>query len=670
MTQAQENKAKAIEILRGRVEAQSAQLQMIDPRLFQYYDEMVQYSGVEQGDPDDRHNLMEILGAIRLLRLLRTYQLDQARLSQAIYDGEGKWTTTDGKRYKHVSGGMKQPGRQGPVVYRWEPFQIYALTSIYGPVAWIDTELTADDRELLETERINEDTGHIEDLRRLCTRFILFGPRKINKSGFGAFVNSEDFLRGDFDAQIFCTANSQDQSKILYRKTQDMLRSLDPQEKRIRFTATETNWKDGQFRGATMQALPAGGKMPDGKFASTCDADEYGSASYVNGRSDMGQTVSVIESSMGPRREPLTIITTTASLITNGPFVEMLDATHRLLLRELDYEAGTDTPTLAEDRQMCLLLEPDEWEREEEYLLTSKPLRRKINPMLGKIAQHSFYEDEIVKSRMDETKKRETISKLFNVYISGKVKEWIKPDEIRALQTKRRIDECTRKEGWMVYCGMDFSKGDDLNGNSYLAVRWSDELQEYEFFADMDAYMSEEAVNESPIRDLLLKWAAEGWLHIVPGKTFDPAVVVGRIMELDEKDINFFGFGYDRYNAKNVVNALTQWAIDLNLDPKQLIKPVQQNYATYSPAVKEFDYMVRRCVQDPDGKTIHDPMVSFSDNPLWPWEFGNCQLAESNDGMENLKPIKANDSASCKVDNIQMLLSALILHDQAEVDLH
>jgi hypothetical protein len=34
--------------------------------------------------------------------------------------------------------------------------------------------------------------------------------------------------------------------------------------------------------------------------------------------------------------------------------------------------------------------------------------------------------------------------------------------------------------------------------------------------------------------------------------------------------------------------------------------------------------------------------------------------------MENMKPVKANSSASCKVDNVQMLLSALILHDMAD----
>jgi phage terminase large subunit-like protein len=218
-----------------------------------------------------------------------------------------------------------------------------------------------------------------------------------------------------------------------------------------------------------------------------------------------------------------------------------------------------------------------------------------------------------------------------------------------------------------VYVGSDFSKGDDLNGNSYLAVRWREDLGEMEFFADMDAYMSEEAVNDSPVRELLLKWAREGWLHIVPGKTFDPAVAVNRIVELNDKGVNFFGFGYDPYNAKTVINALTQWVVsDLGLDPKKLIRPVRQNFATYSPAVKEFDYMLRRGVQTQDGKTHPSPMIHFSMNPLWPWEFSNCVLMESTDGMENMKPVKASSAASCKVDNVQMLLSALILYDANE----
>jgi phage terminase large subunit-like protein len=176
--------------------------------------------------------------------------------------------------------------------------------------------------------------------------------------------------------------------------------------------------------------------------------------------------------------------------------------------------------------------------------------------------------------------------------------------------------------------------------------------------------MSEKAVNESPIRELLLKWADKGYLHIVPGQTFDPSWPVNRIIELDGKGINFMAFGYDVYNAKVVMNALGQWIFDIGLDPKQMIVPVSQRFSTYSPAVKEFDYMVKRSKDDGMGHQIPDPMIHFSKNSLWAWEFGNVMLQESSDGMENMKPVKRE--ANGKVDNVQMLLTALILYDAAE----
>jgi phage terminase large subunit-like protein len=433
---------------------------------------------------------------------------------------------------------------------------------------------------------------------------------------------------------------------------------MDPKERRIRFTASQVNWKPGQFRTASLTALSAGGKTKDGLFAQLCSADEFGSAAYVNGASDMGKLVSVVESSMGPRREPMTFISTTAGIIQAGPFIDKLQGIKMLLEKELDPQAEH---TISEDRQACLLLEPDEWEQQdEELLLTSKDVRRKVNPMLGVIVQHSFYDDEIAKARQNPEKMNEVITKLLNVYKAGRVKDWLKPDDIRPLQIDMRIDDCIDTDGWIVFCGLDFSKGDDLNGVSYLAYN----TRTGEFFADMDSYMSEKAVNESPIRELLLKWAEMGYLHIVPGQTFDPSWPVNRIIELDGKGINFMAFGYDPYNAKIVMNALGQWVFDIGLDPKQIIQPVRQSFSTYNPAVAEFDYMVKRSKDDGMGHQVPDPMIHFSRNSLWPWEFGNVMLQESSDGMENLKPVKRE--ANGKVDNIQMLLSALILYDTAE----
>ena len=659
-----QKKQEAIDLLTRRYRGMEQRTEDIDLRLRLYFEDLLEHSSAKEDDDNDWHGIYELLGAAKFLRMLDTYNFNTRKVQTVIRLREGEWAPV-GKAWKHLSGGLRCPGMGGGQVYRWEPFQVFILASIYGFYTWINTQVESGTKsELLRTER--ERDGWIWDYRRMCTDFTLTGSRKIDKTGLGGFIGAEFMVFEDYNMEGFCCANSEDQAKIIFRRIKYLLQGMN-EENRFRLTESIAAWHDkyNEISTASIRPMTAGGKFKDGWFAQLCLKDEYGSAPYANGKSDMKRLVDVIESSMGPRREPLSVTMTSAGRITEGPFIQILDGLHAMLERETFIESGKVAPVLTDDRTLTLLLEPDAWQRDEHYLLTNRTVRRKVNPMLGKIVQHQFYEDQIAKAERDGDP-GEVIAKLFNVYSSGRVTKWLSPDDIRAIQVPMRIDDCTADQGWEVMVGSDFSKGDDLNGNAYLAKRWREDLGEMEYFADLDAYMSEDAVNDNPIRELLLKWAADGWLHIVPGKTFDPAVAVNRIIELDAKNVNFFGFGYDPYNAKTVINALTQWLCDVGLDPKTLIKPVRQNFATYSPAVKEFDYMVKRGIQQPDGKVTPNPMIHLSPSPLWPWEFGNCQLAESTDGMGNLKPVKANSAASCKVDNVQMLLSALILHDMAD----
>lgn len=680
MTDEQKIKQESIERLRVRTAQQRGQLEAIEPRLLEYYQHLCEHSGTELGDENDLHNVNELLCALRLLRLLRTYPVNQEKINEEIFADEGEWQRDAEGYWTHIRGGLGQPGRMGNEVYRCEPFQIFMLTAIYGPMAWIGTGNYEGDRRLTDTERVNRETCEIEDLRRLCIRFVLFGPRKINKSGFAAMRGTSDMMRGDYDAQIVCTANSQEQSKILFNKTKDLLLQLDPvtgrrfNGKYLTFTNTSVKFQKGKFRAAELQAIPAGGKMPDGKFASMSLEDEYGSAGYTNGRSDMGQTAAVIESSMGPRREPLTIITTTASLITAGPFMEMLESMHRLLQEELKYDTGEATPTLAEDRQMMLLLEPDMWEREEEYMLTSKTLRRKINPMLGKIVQHSFYEQEVASARMDDTKKKETISKLFNVYQTGRVTHWIKADRIRLLQKTegRRIDDCKfideqGRERWHVFCGMDFSSGDDLFALTYMAVDWlpSDTMQG-RFFVDTDCWVLESVMNDSNNRQLYEQWIAQGWLHKCPGEVFDSMLAINRIAELVDNGINIFFFGYDPAQSITPINNLKAWlqtlfqkrgtmsAKDIADMIQRMVVPVSQTGMTQNPRIGEIEEKML-------GK---DEWMHFSDNPLWPWCFGNAAIESKGDPP--IRRVVKGTGHLGKIDPIHGLLDALYCFDLSE----
>lgn len=483
---------------------------------------------------------------------------------------------------------------------------------------------------------------------RLVTDADLFIPRKFGKTHIGAFAAYLDFFSGDNDAEIYCCANAQSQAKRAFNATRDFIhQTVGPESGLVRFTATEVNWIEGNKYGrkASLNLLSAGGKAKDGLKASFRFADEYGSAAYVKDHSDMDNLVKVIDSSMGPRFSPLRLTTTTAGRISSGPYMLRLEALQTSLIN------GTMPP-----ETFAYILQPDPWEiTDEELCLNSPTIWKKVNPHIGITIQPDFYEKEVERVRLDPDYRKEFFAKLLNIFQTDKAIDWIKPDEIRELQVDRTIDDCTYDDGWMVFVGLDFSMGDDLHAISYLAVRENEEGTGMEFFADCDAWITEHTMNNDTMGDLFKVWVEKGSLHLSPGKTLEPTLPVKRIAELYDKGVVFYGFGYDSYKAKPPINALAAWLVEITGDnkaPKDYIVPVSQTYASYNPVVEEMDYMVK---SDP-------PLISFSKNPLFPYEFGCCYLDED-PRMGNKKPIK---KGSGNVDNVQALLSACMMYDRAE----
>ena len=676
-----EVKQRAIDKLCQLVPRQREQLTELDDRLYEYYVDLCEHSSIDPDDPDDWHNVLELLAALKELRLLRTYPVNVEKVHRVIRLREGEWECENGI-WKHKHGGLLQPGSRGDTYYRWMPFQVFVLTAMYGSQAWVDTEVPNGTRELLPTER-EGDNGTIEDLRRLCTDFTFFAPRKTDKTGLSAYNSFLYFMLEDNDAEIYCCANNQTQSRLLFKRTSDLIKRMDPTLSRIRFTASQVNWRDGQIRKAQMVALSAGGKAKDGLYAQLCCADEFGSAGYVNGKSDMGALVNVVLSSMGPRREPMMFTSTTAGTIQKGPFIDKLDAIKRELLREVDDDWDTTTDGRlhdANDRWMILPLCPDEWQTNEEYLLTSKAVRRKVNPALGTIVQNSFYEQSVAESRLDQLKKIETITKLFNVYQTGRMTSWIKSDRIRPLQRERRIEECRYDQGWQVFVGMDFSHGDDLFAIAYLGVDYKpSQTMAGRFFADMDAWVLEDTLKQSPNRQLYEQWIEAGWLHVCPGEVFDSTYAINALVDkmydknpttgkpdLERPRLNFVSFGYDPAQNRHPINQLKAWLQTIfqkrqDISPsdipkiiEHMVMPVSQTAMAMNPIIGHLEDMIKE----------KEAWIEFSGNPMWPWQFGNCACEINNSNLRRI--IKGGPRPSHKIDSVMALLDALWCFDVSE----
>lgn len=143
-----EEKQKAVDLLYHSFdEVKMLQLRQIEPRLSEYICGLI-------NKPDD-HNAYEILGAVKFLRLLRTYETDIETFRDVVFKYEGVWKCDNGV-WRHVDGGLKHPGTTGPMHYRLQPFQVFVLASMFLLKVWINTEAEAGSRELLPTEKIVE----------------------------------------------------------------------------------------------------------------------------------------------------------------------------------------------------------------------------------------------------------------------------------------------------------------------------------------------------------------------------------------------------------------------------------------------------------------------------------------------------------------------------------
>ena len=507
----------------------------------------------------EAHNLYELLGVKRFFYLLSRYEWRPGRV----------------RHFFRFYEALKFSGLEGRRRYRLTPVQAFIFANIYG---------------------------FYHDGLRLIRTAYLFVPRKFSKTTSVASMALYDMLFGDHNAQAYIGANSYNQAKICFDEIRAIMSGLDPDGRHIRINREQIFFKD-HGRDSLIRCLTANAKTQDGLNASLAILDEYAQARDTAGKSGAALK-NVLTSSMGVRKQPLTVVCTTASDVVDGPFARELDGVLQVLREELE-----------NDSIYAAIFMPDVDDAE------SDPATwRKVQPHLGVTVREDYYAKEWADAQLSADKLLEFRTKLLNIFAVNERSAWI---------TSKVVGSATRSFALGAFgrvpamCALDLSESDDFSAVSFGIYR----QQERSFWFYTRYYFPEGALEGHPNERLYRIWAEQGYLTLTPGDVIDYRVIVDDILAAN-REVELLGIGYDPWKSQEVINMLAA------AGAKNVLRPVKQTYGYFTAPVQSFEHGI---------KTGH---VFLNDNPINGFCFGNAILDEDN--LENRKPVKR--AADRKID--------------------
>ena len=506
-------------------------------------------------DNPEAHNLYEILGVQRFLQMLDKYE----------------WKAKKVRHFFRFYETIRFSGLRGRTRYKLTPVQAYQFANIYGFAR-------ADGRRLIRTA-------------------YLFVPRKFSKTTSCAAMAVYDMLFGDNNAQAYVGANSYDQAKICFDEIRSIMFDIDPREKHFKVNREKITFKD-HGRDSLIQCLTANAKTKDGLFASLVIMDEYAQARNTAGRNG-ADLKNVLTTSMGPRREPLTIVITTASEVVDGPFAHELEG----VMAVLRGEAESDT-------MFASIFMPDVDDAEDDPATWAK-----VQPHLGITVQSDYYENEWENAQLSAENMLAFRTKLLNVFTINDEKTWFSHEKAQELVGNFSIDNVQGRPDCAV--AFDLSVHDDFSAVSYTVYLSTTKS----FYTHTDYYFPEGALRKHPNEQLYRLWHEKGYLKLCKGKKIDTALITEDILRRS-KLVNIVRIGYDAYKAQELTSILK------SVGARNVLTPFSQTYGNFNLPVESFEMLA----------WSEPPKIMMNNNPINTFCLENCVI--DSDNLENKKPIK------------------------------
>ena len=449
----------------------------------------------------------------------------------------------------------------------------------------------------------NKDT-----LRDRFRRALLLIARKNGKSTLCAALAFTELMIGGGGKDVICSANNDEQSKIIFEETANMAEMFDPNKKRVRKNRNEIqNFKSkSKVKRVSDRRRNILGLNID--FA-ICDE--------TNELRD-GDTPSKLIKSMSLKPNPKFINITTEGMEVDGYLDKELAKARAIL-------AGERSDPASESLLIWLYTQDSEqeiWQDESTW--------QKSNPSYPKIKTYEYFREQIEESKYDKSERIQTLTFDFNIKV-GNSEAWLMLEDYDYEQKIHSLEEFRDS---FCLAAVDLAETTDLTNCKLLFMR-KDDNTKYVFSHYWIPKGKLENSDDKKAGAKYQEWAKEGYITICDGNDNDLTLVADWIMDLKNKyNIRVIKCGYDVKFAKDFINRMDYYGIETEI--------IQQNAVVMSDPMKLVE------------ADLKSRIINYSSNPVDKWCLGNASMQVNNSG--DVLCVKINNQPSKRIDGAVTLI--------------
>ena len=438
------------------------------------------------------------------------------------------------------------------------------------------------------------------DLRKYRTAYIQIGRKNGKSTLASALALYMLFADDERGSEIYSAAGDRQQAGIVHEIAKGMIVGNPELSNRAK---VYRNSIINEGKGNYYQAISSDSKTKHGFNANCIIFDEL----HTQPNRDLWDTLTT---SVGSRRQPLTIAITTAGYDRNSICYEIYK-----YAQQVESQAVKD-----ETFYPCI------FEAEMDDDITDEEVWKKANPNYGVSLKKNYMEIESQRA-VDVPSYQNTFKRLMLNIWTDSLAVWIPNNEW--MECYQEFDYSTL-EGKECWAGLDLASTRDI---SALVLLFNID-DKYVVLPHL--FIPEENAKKRSERDGVdyVTWKNQGHIIATEGDVADYNFIKEKINELSKK-YRLQSIAYDRWNASQLV-------IDLQNDGANM-SPFGQGFVSMSAPTKELE------------KLIIGKQIIHNDNPCMNWMLSNVAIQE--DPAGNIK-IAKNKSKE-KVDGIVALVMAL-----------